>query len=122
MGIASLVLAAALFAGPNAAAQELEGAWEGTLDVGAQKLRAVMQVTPSGDGLPSVSLDSIDQDVHDIPGRVMSRSGDQVEVLFISVGAAYKAKVAPDAASMVGTWSQGGREFPLTLVRRKAAK
>src|SRR5947209_16925303 len=59
---------------PNAAAagQNLEGTWEGTLAVGAVKLRLVLKVSKAADGALAAKADSPDQGANDLPVDVIS--------------------------------------------------
>jgi hypothetical protein len=112
---------ALLSAGPTLA-QTFEGDWEGTLDTGQEKLRGVVHVLPTATGLPDVTLDSVDQGVMDIPGKVMKAEGPKVEMLFISVGASLAGTVSADGKAFTGVYSQNGRSFPFNMTRRAPAK
>jgi pimeloyl-ACP methyl ester carboxylesterase len=59
---------------PNSAAasQNLEGTWEGALDVGAMKLRLALKVTRAADGALAAKLDSLDQGANDLPVDVIT--------------------------------------------------
>lgn len=59
---------------PNASAagQNLEGIWEGALDIGAVKLRLALKVTKAADGALAAKLDSLDQGANDLPVDAIS--------------------------------------------------
>src|SRR5258706_12011773 len=54
----------------------VEGVWEGTLDVGAAKLRLVLKVSKEKDGGLAATLDSLDQNALDLPVSSISIEGD----------------------------------------------
>jgi hypothetical protein len=97
--------------------QSIEGLWQGTLKAGAISLRVVFKIEKKPDGSLTGTLDSIDQGAKDIPvSEVRLQEGDvrfQVNAVF----GVYEGKLAPDGATMTGTWKQGGASLPLTLER-----
>lgn len=98
---------------------ELDGAWEGVLDVG-QKLRLVLHLTTTKDGL-TATLESPDQSAAGIPATA-KRDGQSLTVEAAMIGAKYQGTIARDLSSIDGTFSQGGGSFPLSLKRGGAAK
>ena len=97
---------------------DIDGAWEGTLDVG-QKLRLVLHLTTTKDGL-GATLDSPDQGAAGIAASAARREGATLTVEISSIGAKYQATVAKDLSAIDGTFSQGGASFPLALKRAAA--
>jgi hypothetical protein len=57
---------------PAAAGQNLEGNWEGALDVGAMKLRLALKVTKAAVGAFAAKIDSLDQGANDLAVDVIS--------------------------------------------------
>src|SRR5579863_5303744 len=97
---------------------DIDGAWLGTLDAGAVKLRIVFHFFNTEDGLMAV-LDSPDQNVKGMPATSVSRNGLSLTVELKPIGGKFEGKISSDLASMDGTWTQGGASLPLTLKRVK---
>jgi hypothetical protein len=92
----------------------LDGDWAGALQVGAAKLRLVLHVKTGSDGT-TATLDSIDQASFGLPVSSVGRDGAKVRLEMKATRAVFEAVLAADGASMIGTWTQGGRPLPLTL-------
>jgi len=95
-----------------------EGAWQGTLDAGGQKLRLVLTITKNSDGKYSGTVNSIDQGVV-LPIDVITVNGDFVRIE--SLRSAFDGKLNADGSELTGQFSQGGAVFPLTFKRAQAA-
>jgi hypothetical protein len=93
------------------AIKSLSGLWSGTLDVGAQQLRLVIKLAP-----PAGLLDSVDQSVW-IPVDSIAREGQTIKLEMKVIGGFFDGKLSADGATIEGTWSQSGGNFPLTLKR-----
>ncbi|MBN1116926.1 MAG: alpha/beta fold hydrolase [Bacteroidales bacterium] len=92
--------------------QEVEGAWNGELNVAGQKLRLVFNIEKSDAGI-SATMDSPDQNAYGIP---VSEATFEDSKLFISItpaGIKFEGTLAGDSIS--GTFSQMGSSFPMTL-------
>jgi hypothetical protein len=94
---------------------DIDGTWEGTLDVG-QKLRLVLHLTTTKDGL-AATLDSPDQGAAGIAATGVKREGATLTVEIATIGAKYQGTFAKDLSAIDGTFSQGGGTFPLALKR-----
>jgi len=101
--------------------QVLEGVWEGALDAGGQQLRLRFHFNKNADGSITGTIDSLDQGADGIPINNIARTGDSVKMDVKMIGGSYQATMDKDAATLTGTWSQGGGEMPLVL-KRKAEK
>jgi pimeloyl-ACP methyl ester carboxylesterase len=99
---------------------DIDGAWEGTLNVG-QKLRLVLHLTTTKDGL-TATLDSPDQGAAGIAASSARREGATLTVEIANIGAKYQATIAKDFSAIDGTFSQGGGSFPLALKRAAPPK
>lgn len=93
---------------------DADGAWAGTLDTGSVKLRLVVHITTTPDGM-TASMISLDQGGSAIPASAVKLDGASVKLEFSLVGGVFSGTLAKDLASMEGTWSQGGASLPLTL-------
>ena len=98
---------------------DIDGTWEGTLDVG-QKLRVVVHLTTTKDGL-GASMDSPDQGAAGIPATA-KREGSSFTLDIAMAGAKFQGTIAKDLSVIDGTFTQGGGSFPLTLKRGTGAK
>src|SRR5262249_7288298 len=59
---------------------DIDGAWAGTLDVGAAKLRLVIHIKNTADGL-TATMDSPDQNTKGIPTTSVKRDGDHLTIV-----------------------------------------
>jgi hypothetical protein len=112
----SLVLAI-VFAGAAARAiaqpdAGFNGVWRGALQAGPQTLRLRFDIRPDD----QVVVNSLDQGNQAIPARVARRSAEEITIEAPSVGGRFTGRLAA-ADRIVGTWTQGGAAFPLTLDR-----
>jgi len=93
---------------------DIDGAWMGTLDTGAVKLRVVFHIVNTADGL-TATMDSPDQGMTGLPTSSVSRDGATLKIEAKKIGGTYEGKIASDRSSIDGTWSQGGGSLPLVL-------
>jgi pimeloyl-ACP methyl ester carboxylesterase len=84
------------------------------MDTGAMKLRIVLHISATPDGL-TASMKSPDQGESVIPASTVSRNGADVKMEFNLVGGVFIATLSSDLLSLDGTWSQGGASLPLHL-------
>ena len=104
--------------GPVSVPEELRGIWEGPIELpGGVSLRVALRVEPDPDdeGRLTAVFDSIDQDVRGIPVTSASVEGDAVTFEVKSIAGQFKGTLDAERASIEGTWSQLGNEFPLSL-------
>ena len=106
---------------PKAAkASDIDGDWLGTLDTGMGRLRVVLHITNTEDGLDA-TMDSLDQNAKGIPVTSITRNGPSLKFEVKSIGGSYDGTISSDLSGFSGTWSQLGKSFPLTLKRVKNA-
>lgn len=94
-------------------AQDITGAWQGTLQTPQQALRIVIKISKADTGLKAVMY-SIDQAGQGIAG-VVTQQGSTVKVSVPGIGGAYEGKLDADGVVLVGTWTQGGAPMPMNL-------
>lgn len=99
---------------------DLDGAWMGTLDTGAVKLRVVFHITNTEDGL-TATLDSPDQGQKGMPVTSVTRNGDSLKIEAKQIAGTFEGKINKDLSEIDGTWSQMGGTLPLVLKRVKDA-
>ena len=103
-----------------ARAQDIAGDWQGTLDTGMGQLRLVLHITKATNGALKATLDSIDQPgSNGIPVNSATLKDSKLSLDVAAVHGTYEGKVAPDAKSISGTWSQG-KDLPLEFKRATA--
>ena len=102
----------------KAAPSDIDGAWLGTVDAGALKLRIVFKIINTPDGL-TATLQSPDQGPKWYPATSIKRAGSSLNFTIDSLGVVFDGKVAADLNSIDGTFTQGGRPLPLALKRIK---
>jgi pimeloyl-ACP methyl ester carboxylesterase len=97
-----------------AAAQSLDGDWNGILDTpqGAH-LRLLFRFSHVGDVLQAQFV-SVDQAGMSFPGDVKFR--DRHLVITLAFGGIYDGLLAADGKSLTGNWTQRGVSLPLNLV------
>ncbi|HTS34273.1 MAG TPA: alpha/beta fold hydrolase [Candidatus Solibacter sp.] len=93
---------------------DIDGAWMGSIDTGAIKLRVVFHITNTADGL-TATLDSPDQGVQGIPTTSVTRTGASLKIEVPKVSGSYEGTIAADLSSIDGKWTQGGGVMPLVL-------
>jgi uncharacterized protein len=98
------------------AAPAVAGDWLGALAVGAVELRLALHVEQTEDGGLHAMLDSIDQGAK-IPVERIGVEGSDVTLALPAIGAAFAGRLDAAGSTIEGTWTQGGRELPLTFSR-----
>jgi D-alanyl-D-alanine-carboxypeptidase/D-alanyl-D-alanine-endopeptidase len=95
-------------------AADIQGAWDGTLDVGILGETRISIEIKGG----SAAITSPDRTWRDIKATV-SEGGGLTVLNAALIGAAFRGKLSPNGKTLVGSWTQGGRLRPLVLNRRK---
>jgi fermentation-respiration switch protein FrsA (DUF1100 family) len=103
---------------PGAPPSDIDGTWSGTLDTDAIKLRLVFHITNTADGL-TATIDSLDQNAKGMPVTTVTRKGASLKMELKSIGGMFDGTISKDLATIDGTWSQRGGNFPLVLRRVK---
>ena len=112
-----LAAAAILFAAGAAAAQTATGDWMGTLVAGpAQSFRLGVHIRKTDAGLAGM-LDDVTRAASGLALSDVAQTGDALSFKVAIAGApvSYTAKWDAAAGGWVGTWTQSGQAFPLTL-------
>jgi hypothetical protein len=94
---------------------ELQGIWNGTLDVGGPKLRLALRIVRTGDTSYSATMDSVDQGAKDIPATTVTFQDSNVELEWKALRALFHGKL--ENGKLVGFWQQGPADFPLEFER-----
>jgi hypothetical protein len=99
---------------------DIDGAWLGTIEAGAVKLRVVFHITNTDDGL-TATMDSLDQGVKGLPATAVKREGDSLTIEMKQLGGVFDGRISKDRKAIEGNWSQGGATKPFALQRVKDA-
>jgi hypothetical protein len=95
-------------------ANNLSGAWFGTLDAGHLKLRLVLHIKHEGNGFKA-TIDTIDQGRSGLPVSAIKVKGQEVHVELGAFVAVFDAKLEQGNTELNGVFRQGGMNIPLTL-------
>ena len=104
-------------AAPGERPPALEGAFQGTLNIGAVHLRLVLHIDRQPVGW-SATFDSIDQNARGIPIDGVIVTGRRVWLASSRIKASFDAVL--DGDRLTGTFRQRGLELPLALTRTAA--
>jgi hypothetical protein len=96
--------------------KELEGSWEGTLDINGKTLRLVFKLS-NASGAGAGTLVSVDQGGAEIPIAAIVQSDAHVQLLLPAIAGSYEGDLKD--AQLTGKWTQGGSTWPLALKRSK---
>jgi hypothetical protein len=111
-------------AAPTAAAskvgKELEGTWNGLLEVEGEKMRLVVTIANQANGTSTGTIANADRGGVQAPITTMTHKGTQVVLEIKSVGASYSGVLNAQANEMTGTYKQGPLTVPLSFKRASA--
>jgi hypothetical protein len=94
---------------------DIDGDWEGTLNVGAS-LRLVFHVATFEDGM-TATMDSPDQNVTGLPVTAVTRTGAKLQLEMKQLAGGFSGTIDAGLATIDGTWTQAGNSLPLVLTR-----
>ena len=114
--LCAIIAPLAVVASP-AIAQEAEGYWTGTLQIGATELPVGFNVERGEDGALTATLDSPAQGSFDIPVDSVTVENDTLTATIAALSGQYQGTWDAEAQSWNGTWTQAGQVFPLSLTR-----
>jgi hypothetical protein len=115
--VAGVLVTTRRFPGSGSAPKDIQGAWEGILQVDKIKLRLIFHFSKKPDGSYSATLDSPDQGGRDVPATAVSFSNSIVRVDLTALGGDYVGRLNPAGVQMVGQFNQLGSSRPLVLRR-----
>jgi len=103
---------------PKSAAigKELEGTWNGTLDINGMPMRLVVKMANQADGSAAGTVMSPDGSGVEIP-IAMTQKASKVNLDVPSVAASFEGELSAAGTEIVGTWTQQQMSLPLTLKR-----
>jgi hypothetical protein len=95
--------------------KELEGTWNGSVDVNGKRERLVLKMANRGDGTATGTILDLDGSAVEIP-IAMTQKASTLTLEVAAVGASYVA-VLTSQNELIGTWRQGPVTLPLTFTR-----
>ena len=98
--------------------KELEGTWNGTLDVGGNQQRLVLRMANQPDGTATGTIVSLDGSGVEIP-IAMTQKASALTIDVPSVGVSFVGVLNAAGTELVGKWTQGPSALPLTFVLAK---
>ena len=97
--------------------KDLEGSWEGSLDVDGKILRLILKLANQPNGTATGTLVSVDQGGAEIPVAAVVQTGTQLKVLVPVIVGNYEGELKDGV--LTGKWTQGPRTWPLVFKRAK---
>ncbi|MGQ1947577.1 alpha/beta hydrolase family protein [Geofilum sp. OHC36d9] len=107
-----LILLITLFSSFSLTAQDITGQWNGLLKVQGIQLRVVFNVSKTDDGYQS-TMDSPDQGAKGIPVTSTTFENNLIKFEVASAKIEYLGELKDN--EIIGTFKQGGQEFPMNL-------
>jgi len=104
------------------AGSAVQGLWHGTLMVEKVPLRLDFKVAEATDGSLRVQVDSVDQGAKNMPASSASYDDSMLEMEFASLNGKFRGRMTGQDDEIIGTWSQAGKQWPLTLKRGDPTK
>jgi len=95
--------------------KDLEGSWEGSLDVGGKILRLVVKLSNRPDGVATGTMVSVDQGGAELPIASVVQTGSHLKLLVLAVAGTYEGDLKD--GQLTGTWTQGPGTLPLVFKR-----
>jgi hypothetical protein len=95
--------------------KELEGTWNGSIEVGGKPERLVLKMWNLPDGTSTGTIQDVDGSNVEIP-IAMTQKASNLTIDLAVVSASYTAVLNADN-ELVGTWTQGPLSLPLTFKR-----
>jgi len=94
--------------------KEFEGAWEGALDAGGNRLRLVLKLS-NQDGAATGTLVSLDQGGVELPASSIVQAASHLTMTVPTIGGTFEGELKD--GRLEGTWAQGGVSLPLVFAR-----
>jgi hypothetical protein len=95
--------------------KDLEGSWEGSLDVNGTVLRLVLKLSSQPDGLATGTLVSVDQGSAELPVAAVVQTGSHLKIVIPTIAGTYEGDLKD--GQLTGTWTQGPGTLPLVFKR-----
>ena len=97
------------------AGSDVQGFWQGTLNVGQASLRLNFKISEGADGALRVAIDSVDQGARNLPASGATYQSPTLKLEFAGIGGTFAGTVS--GQQIKGTWTQLKHSWPLVLNR-----
>jgi hypothetical protein len=94
--------------------KEVEGSWEGALEVQGSTLRLLLKLANAAGGA-TATLTSLDQGNVEIPVATVTQEGTRVKLIVSLISGMFDGELK--AGELAGTWTQGPLSAPLVFKR-----
>jgi hypothetical protein len=94
--------------------KELEGTWNGALDLDGKPMRLVLKMSNQLDGTASGTIVSPDGTGVEVPVAITQKAAN-LTIDVVSVGASFAGVLNAAGTELAGTWKQGTSSMPLTF-------
>jgi hypothetical protein len=98
-------------------AVNLEGNWQGAVDMSGSTLRLVLKIAKAADGSFTAFLDSPDQGAQNLPINSLTATDSNLSFEMKYIFASFQGTLSKDGNEIAGNWNQGS-SVPLTLKRQ----
>jgi hypothetical protein len=99
--------------------KDLEGSWEGSLDVKGTVLRLVLKLANGPEGATG-TLVSLDQGNIEIPVATITQDGSRLKLLVTMISGTFDGELK--GGELAGTWTQGQLSLPLVFKKGSGRK
>jgi hypothetical protein len=96
--------------------KELEGSWEGTLDVGGKTLRLLVKLANKPGGPAAGTLVSVDQGGAEVPIASVVQTGSRLTLALPTIAGSYDGELKDGV--LTGKWTQGPNTMPLVFKKQ----
>ena len=100
--------------------RELEGTWNGSVDVNGKPVLLVLTMANHSDGTATGTIFSPDAGA-ELPIAITQKASS-LSLTVPAISGSYAGVLSADGAELVGTWTQGVSDLPLTFKRGAAGK
>ena len=107
-----------LLAASPALSEELEGDWEGSLEIPNRSIRVVVHFRNQPDRSVAATINILDGDQVGLPLNNVTQVGPKVEFGFRVAHAGFVGTLNQESTALAGTWTQDGKELALTLRKK----
>ena len=97
--------------------KEVEGSWEGAIEIQGKTLRLVFKLANQPDGMATGTIISVDQGGVVIPIASVVQTDAHLRLVVPAVIGNYEGDLKD--GQLTGTWTQGPNSWPLVLTRSK---
>jgi uncharacterized protein (TIGR03435 family) len=96
---------------------DISGQWQGTLEPPNNKtLRTIIVISKGEKGLAARAY-SIDRGAQGFNAQSVTRDGNSVKIDLSIIAVSFTGTLAADGNSITGTWTEGDKPLPFTLLR-----